>query len=1040
MNLQGKVRVLVALLLVVSVGSGMGTAKDVFVDMDAPGSNNGTSWTNAYNSLQEAASQAVAGDVIKVAAGIYIPSPGIGMSDPREATFSLKNGITIQGGWAGYGEPKPNHRDTEEYPTILSGDSAGNDVPVDITNLAALETLMTDPLRQDNCYNVVTGSTDTNRTDASAVLEGCTITGGNANNDAIPYIHPLPKMRGGGIFIYRGSPTIRQCIIRENAAQKGGGGINLHEADPNLIDCIIIGNYSFDLGGGMSNFYSAPILTNCTFQSNAIEAQGEGGAISNEESNIQVLSCTFIDNYGGRIGGAIDNYNSNPNIRDSIFEGNYARYKGGAIDYSVSKGDVGQQITRNCVFVENSSTNGGAISHEKTNGLIVNCIFNNNSATTGGAGFHKEATVEYINCTFVGNTANTGAALGADSTNPPASKSSVAVRNSILYEEDTEKSDLLNGVDGTYFFVNYCCMFDRWGTAHLTNSVGLPPMFVDPIGPDGIAGTMDDDLRLSSSSPCIDAGRNTDVPAGITGDFAGRPRFVDIPYVADQGDGTPPIVDMGAHERQLPGPAVPRAHAGPDQVVYAWLDGIADVTLDGSGSSDADGDELLYQWTWRIGNQNFSASGVNPEIELPIGEHVITLVVSDFVRTSAPDQVRIYVLGSFEANLTVSPELIYRNDVRQPYIEITAVLYEIAADEVDMNALLTLIPGNVPAIYQTLFDITQGDVVKTTILAVFDKDAVLDLIPENGGTLLTVYGQLLSGQVFEGTGMVNISGEIIPDVEGPVPNPLLWALPEPERVTRPDDPTNPDLLYLLSGEPYAVLLNPRLDGGIGGWVIVMRAMEALDPLGGIVQYRFDCFEDNSLDRDWSTERLYLTPFVDVNDIPHRTFRVQARNTAGGTTQWTYWQWVHEVDDSPNALRPFPGQWEGVDPVIPTPNPAAPTPNPTQWAPAEPDLAVDTNTAPYALIGTPQASHTTGQWTIVMRAALSVNPAGGPVEYQFDCFENNDLDRDWSIDRLYRTGDIARADLMNYTFRVRARNSAGDVTLWSTWAWVTEVVE
>jgi hypothetical protein len=42
------------------------------------------------------------------------------------------------------------------------------------------------------------------------------------------------------------------------------------------------------------------------------------------------------------------------------------------------------------------------------------------------------------------------------------------------------------------------------------------------------------------------------VPAGVTTDRDGNPRFVDIPTVADTGNGTPPIVDVGAYEVQNP--------------------------------------------------------------------------------------------------------------------------------------------------------------------------------------------------------------------------------------------------------------------------------------------------------------------------------------------------------------------------------------------------------------------------------------------------------------------------------------------------------
>jgi predicted outer membrane repeat protein len=58
------------------------------------------------------------------------------------------------------------------------------------------------------------------------------------------------------------------------------------------------------------------------------------------------------------------------------------------------------------------------------------------------------------------------------------------------------------------------------------------------------------DLRLRSFSPCTDAADNTAVPEDITTDLDGNPRFVDDASVDDTGMGDPPIVDMGAYERQ----------------------------------------------------------------------------------------------------------------------------------------------------------------------------------------------------------------------------------------------------------------------------------------------------------------------------------------------------------------------------------------------------------------------------------------------------------------------------------------------------------
>ena len=54
--------------------------------------------------------------------------------------------------------------------------------------------------------------------------------------------------------------------------------------------------------------------------------------------------------------------------------------------------------------------------------------------------------------------------------------------------------------------------------------------------------------RLGTYSSCIDAADNTAVPAGIEIDLDANPRFGDSVVIGDTGNGTPPIVDMGAYE------------------------------------------------------------------------------------------------------------------------------------------------------------------------------------------------------------------------------------------------------------------------------------------------------------------------------------------------------------------------------------------------------------------------------------------------------------------------------------------------------------
>lgn len=79
-------------------------------------------------------------------------------------------------------------------------------------------------------------------------------------------------------------------------------------------------------------------------------------------------------------------------------------------------------------------------------------------------------------------------------------------------------------------------------------NVGSDPQYTDSLGPDALSGTGDENLSLRATSPAIDAGENGLV-ARLT-DVAGMPRYVDDPSSPDAGEGTAPVIDMGAYEFQ----------------------------------------------------------------------------------------------------------------------------------------------------------------------------------------------------------------------------------------------------------------------------------------------------------------------------------------------------------------------------------------------------------------------------------------------------------------------------------------------------------
>jgi predicted outer membrane repeat protein len=206
--------------------------KIIHVDHDATGANNGSSWSDAYNHLQDALADAASAAKpveIRVAGGVYRPDEGAPVTPGnRQATFQLINSVTVKGGYAGLGKPNPDARDVGLYETILSGDLDDNDAG--------------SANKAENSYHVVTGSA----TDASAVLDGLTIAGGNANGLGT-------DSSGGGMFNGPGSsPTVTSCVFSRNlAAGHGAGMYNDSTCNPTLTDCTFSNNSAVGYGGGL---------------------------------------------------------------------------------------------------------------------------------------------------------------------------------------------------------------------------------------------------------------------------------------------------------------------------------------------------------------------------------------------------------------------------------------------------------------------------------------------------------------------------------------------------------------------------------------------------------------------------------------------------------------------------------------------------------------------------------------------------------------------------------------------------------------------
>jgi hypothetical protein len=357
----------------------------IYVDDDANGLNDGSSWQNAYKFLQDALMMAKEGDELRVAQGIYKPDdfalsdrPNLG----RAETFQLINGVAIRGGYAGIGAPDPNARNITLYKTILSGDLNGDDVdvgdPCDLWN---------EPSRAENSYHVVTGS----NTDANAVLDGFTITGGNADGSSDQH------RCGAGLYASYGGPTVTNCVFIHNSADWGAAAY-IEYGSVTATDCVFIEN-SADDGSGMVFWESSAVLTDCNFVNNWSQ---DGGALHTCYCSLSLTNCSFNSNsatFG--CGGGWSNAWGHSTATNCTFNNNLADYGGGMFN-------AGAPLLLNCVFRGNSAGYiGGGMCNFDTDGIpvLINCLFEGNSAKYGGGMYNNETEPTLINCRFSGNLA-----------------------------------------------------------------------------------------------------------------------------------------------------------------------------------------------------------------------------------------------------------------------------------------------------------------------------------------------------------------------------------------------------------------------------------------------------------------------------------------------------------------------------------------------------------------------------------------------------------------------------------------------------------
>jgi hypothetical protein len=221
--------------------------------------------------LASALVQAVHGDVLYLAAGVYT---GTG-----DAVVRLEKSVSLLGGWDG-APSGPVVRDPAAHPSVLHGERLRRGVFISGT--------------------------------ITPTLDGLTLTAGDATSAT------MEPGYGGGLYVYLASPTIRNNRILSNVAAVSptigrGGGVYLRFAASVLISGNeILSNTTgaaFDgHGGGLYSYYSHSTVRGNRIEDNRSSMHGGGLFLDGVNPGVgapQLLDNEIRDNTSGRNGGGL---------------------------------------------------------------------------------------------------------------------------------------------------------------------------------------------------------------------------------------------------------------------------------------------------------------------------------------------------------------------------------------------------------------------------------------------------------------------------------------------------------------------------------------------------------------------------------------------------------------------------------------------------------------------------------------------------------------------------------------------------------------
>jgi hypothetical protein len=316
--------------------------------------------------------------------------------------------------------------------------------------------------------------------DANSILDGFIITNGFGPREQF---QDGIWSTGGAIFCNQSSPTIKNCAVIRNKAQRfyaRGGGIDCNSSSPRISNCIFTGNITEGTiiaeGGGICcTFDSCPVIIDCNISFNLAEGEySAGGAIYGGGTGAKFINCTMSGNTAGR-GGAIAESSStyiNCTIIDNVawrIDGD----GGGVMCWADNP------ILINCTIARNHAKGigGGIYSGYNSMPIITHCTIVDNAAEEYGGGVGCDWSFAFIKSSIVyGNSATKGNQLAAIQSNVYPSIITVSYSN----VQSGQSTTFVSGISEI-----------RWGAGNIDSN----PCFVN---------LKNGDYRLLNSSPCID--------------------------------------------------------------------------------------------------------------------------------------------------------------------------------------------------------------------------------------------------------------------------------------------------------------------------------------------------------------------------------------------------------------------------------------------------------------------------------------------------------------------------------------------------------